>query len=147
MPAELPVAVVAALRQFAADGGVAVVATADAGGRPHTAPFGSVRAVSQSALRFGCDRRHDTYANLVRNPAVVVCLLLPPHAAVSVSGRASVILETMETVETDAVVEVAIEHVKDDMLPGASIVTAATYAVPDELAEFVERYGTEVEGA
>jgi hypothetical protein len=125
----------------------AVVATVDDDGRPHTAPFGSVQAVSPSALRLGCDRRHDTYANLTRDPSVVVCLLLPPDVAVSVSGRARVIKEAMETTGTDAVVEIEIDDVKDDMLPGATIKSGVTFSVPQELAGFLERYAAEVGGA
>lgn len=145
MTAELPERVLAAVR--AAGRVTGVVATVDEDGAPHTAPFGSVHAASPSTLRFGCDRRHDTYANLTRSPSVVVCFLLPPDIAVSVFGRATVIREAMETTDSDAVVEVAIDDVKDDMLPGAVIESGATYSVADELAPFLVRYQAEVAGA
>ena len=60
---EVPQRVVHALRQLSDGRGAAIVATTDADGKPHTAPFGSLRVQSPSALRFGCDRGHDTYAN------------------------------------------------------------------------------------
>jgi hypothetical protein len=145
MSAALPDRVLAAVREPGRVTGV--VATVDERGKPHTAPFGSVQAVSPSTLRFGCDRRHDTYANLLRSPSVVVCLLLPPDIAVSVSGRATVIREAMETADTDAVFEIEIDDVKDDMLPGAAIDSGVTYSIPEELAGFLERYVAEVRDA
>ncbi|MBN1669167.1 MAG: pyridoxamine 5'-phosphate oxidase family protein, partial [Anaerolineales bacterium] len=65
---------------------VAIVATVDADGRPRTAPFGSLRAVSPRLLRLCCMRNHKTYGNLRRGGQVAVCLLSPPDIAVTVSG-------------------------------------------------------------
>lgn len=143
----LPNRVLEALRETGDGEFVAVVATVDADGKPHTAPFGSVRALSSARLRFGCDRRHDTYRNLLRTPHVVICVVLPPDVAVSVSGYATVMRESMETIETDAVVEIEIDDVKDDMLSGASIESGIRYSVSDEVADFIARYSAEVEAA
>ncbi len=67
-------------------GSAVVVATVDPDGTPHTAPFGSLCYISPRTLRFGCDRKHDTYANIRRNGQVVVSLLAPPDIAVSIKG-------------------------------------------------------------
>jgi hypothetical protein len=140
----LPERVLEALGRAPAGELVAVVATTDPDGRPHTAPFGSLRAHSSAALRFGCDRGHATYENLVRDGAVTVCIVLPPDVAVSITGRATVLRQAMATLESDAVIEIAIEDVKDDMLPRSSIATGVTYAVDDEVARFIEQYVAEV---
>jgi hypothetical protein len=64
-----------------------------------------VRALDAHRLRFGCDRRHDTYANLLRDPRVTVCVLAPLDVAFSISGRARVVKEEMDILASDAVVE------------------------------------------
>jgi flavin reductase (DIM6/NTAB) family NADH-FMN oxidoreductase RutF len=56
----------------------------DKDGTPHTAPFGSVRAVTPRLLRLISARYHDTYANLARDGRAVVALLAPPDIAVSI---------------------------------------------------------------
>lgn len=146
MTDELPDAVVRALQDDAV-GLTAIVATVDPDGRPHTAPFGSVRALSSRRLRFGCDRGHDTFANLGRDARVAICVLAPPDVAVTIFGEASVVKQKMDALATDAVVEVAVAEVKDDMLPGAAIVSGATYAVSDQVLAFLRSYRDEVERA
>ena len=42
--------------------------------------------------------------------------------------------------ETDAVVEVAVEQVKNDFIPGSKIETGITYSVSENLAPLVEKY-------
>lgn len=125
-----------------------VVATTDEDGSPHTAPFGSVRALDARRLRFGCGRNHDTYANLRRDPRVTVCVLAPPDVAVSIWGRARVVKEAMDTLADDAVIEIDVEGVKNDMLPGpVSIESGATYSASGELRELLRAYVEEVERA
>jgi hypothetical protein len=143
---ELPTEAFAALADAPA-GITGVVATVDADGRAHTAPFGSLWAASPQRLRFGCDRRHTTFENLAREPRVAVCVIAPPDVAISVFGRASVIRATMELLATDAVVEVRIEEVKDDLLAGSTIESGVTYSVPDAARDLVERYLAEVRRA
>jgi hypothetical protein len=70
---------------------VTIVATVDPDGRPHTAPFGSVRAVTPRLLRVSSLRFHQTYANLCRDGRVAVAVVAPPDIAVSISGRARVV--------------------------------------------------------
>ena len=84
---------------------VAIVATVSPDGSPHTAPFGSVRALTPQTLRFLCWRGHDTYSHLIRDSRVGVVLLAPPAAAVSVSGRAAVVRERMRSDEQYAIIE------------------------------------------
>ncbi len=71
-------------------GSAVVVATVDANGGPHTAPFGSICFVFSKIMRFGCDRKHETYENIKRNGQVVVSLVAPPDNAVSIRGKARV---------------------------------------------------------
>jgi uncharacterized pyridoxamine 5'-phosphate oxidase family protein len=125
-----------------------VVATTDEDGRPHTAPFGSVRALDARRLRFGCGRNHGTYANLRRDPRVTVCVLAPPDVAVSISGRARVVKERMDTLADDVVIEIEVEGVKNDMLTGpVSIESGATYSAKGDMVELLRAYVDEVEGA
>ena len=143
----LPASLYALLRQpYTPSHPTAIVATVDADGAPHTAPFGSLRAVGPSTLRFACDRRHSTYANLLRDERVMVCLIAPPDLAVSIFGRARTVKEAMEVMASDAVVEIQVEEVKDDFLPGAEIQTSITLSVPEALLEPMRKYIAEVEG-
>jgi len=65
-------------------------------------------------MRFGCDRKHDTYVNIKRNGRVVVSLVASPDISVSIRGKARVAKERTELVNSDAVIEVGVEEVKDD---------------------------------
>jgi hypothetical protein len=143
---ELPADVFAVLAETST-GITGVVATVDPGGRPHTAPFGSLWAPSPKRLRFGCDRGHATFENLRRDARVAVCLVTPPDIAVTVFGGGTVVREAMEGLPSDAVVEIQIEEVKNDMFPGTTIETGVTYSFPPNAIEFIERYMTEIRRA
>jgi hypothetical protein len=108
---------------------VAIVATVDADGTPRTAPFGSVRAVSRRLLRLITLRYHDTYANLVRDGRLSVAVLAPPDIAVSIVGRACVVKEKMDISEHDAIVEIDIREVKNDMVRSGVIEGAIRFSV------------------
>jgi pyridoxamine 5'-phosphate oxidase-like protein len=128
-------------------GSAVVVATVDSKGGPHTAPFGSICFVSPKIMRFGCDRKHETYENIRRNGQVVVSLVAPPDIAVSIKGHARIAKEHMELVNTDAVVEVAVEEVKDDLIPGSFIVSGILYSAEKHVKDFITKYIDEVKRA
>jgi len=128
-------------------GSAVVVATVDANGGPHNAPFGSICFVSPKIMRFGCDRKHDTYENIKRNGQVVVSLVAPPDIAVSIKGKARVAKERMELVNTDAVIEVGVEEVKDDLIPGSFIVSGILYSAEKHVKDFITKYIDEVRRA
>ena len=67
---------------------VAIVATVDVDGSPRTAAFGSVGPITGRELRFGCNRRHGSSANVVRDGQVMVALFASPDIAVGIRGRA-----------------------------------------------------------
>jgi len=115
---------------------VTIVATVDPDGTPRTAPFGSLRAVTPRLLRLACNRHHDTYANLCRDGRASVALLAPPNTAVSISGRARVVSESMDISEYLAIVEIDVEEVKNDMMGRGVIDSAAGFTPPDDLASF-----------
>jgi hypothetical protein len=132
---ELPPEVFAALRKpDSAINPIVIVATVDPDGTPRTAPFGSLRAVTPKLLRLVSSRYHDTYANLCRDGRVTVALLAPPNIAVSIRGQARVVKEQMDSDEHDAVVEIDVEEVKNDMIrtPGSAIESAITLFIPAE---------------
>ena len=95
---------------------VSIVATVDPDGTPHTAPFGSMRAVTPRLLRFASLRQHDTYVNLLKDDRVMVAFVAPPNIAVSIKGRARVAREKMALDENFALLEIDIEEVKNDMI-------------------------------
>ena len=145
---ELSPEVFAALSQVgAAAGPIVLVATVDSDGSPRTAPFGSLRALTPQRLRFGCGREHDTFANIVRDGRVVVSLLAKPNVAVSIRGRARVVKERMDLLDSDAVVEIAVDEVKNDADVGTEFEITSQVAVsyPEGLLPLVERYVAEVE--
>lgn len=92
-----------------------IVATVDEDGSPRTAPFGSLRAITPKLLRFLVHRYHDTLANCLRDPRVMVALISVPDIAVSVRGRARVVQNPWLPDERYALIEVDIEEVKNDM--------------------------------
>lgn len=115
---------------------VTVVATVDPDGAPHTAPFGSLRAVTPRLLRFSCNRHHDTYANLCRDGRVSVVLLAPPNIAASIRGRARMVKERMDIGEQLAIFEIDVEEVKNDMMRRGVIDSAAGFTPPQELRDY-----------
>jgi hypothetical protein len=98
-------------------------------------------------MRFACDRRHTTFSNLIRDRRGTVALLAPANIAVSIRGRARVVKEQMSVAHTDAIVEIAVEEVKNNAISGVeyAIQSGVTVAYPGPVAELVERYIAEVE--
>lgn len=143
---EVPAAVMTALRQ-PVGAVVAIVATVDADGSPRTAAFGSVRPISARELRFGCNRAHGTFANVVRDGRVMVALFAPPDVAVGIRGRAHVLKEELDCWPGDAAITIAVSTVKNDALPMAPIESGITYSVPSDVRARIERYFDEVEAA
>lgn len=123
---------------------VTIVATVDPDGVPHTAPFGSMRAVTPRLLRMISLHYHDTYANLCRDGRVMVALVTPPDIAVSIRGRARVVRERMNIDERSAILEIDVEEVKNDMVAGA-IGSGITYFPCDEHQDWFEAALAEVE--
>ncbi|KPL14867.1 MAG: hypothetical protein AMJ93_17150 [Anaerolineae bacterium SM23_84] len=117
---------------------ISIVATLDPDGTPHTAPFGSLRAVTPRLLRLCSWRGHDTYKNLCRDERVTVAMLAPPNLAVSVRGRARVVREQMKSDEHYAVVDIDVEEVKNDMGRAFVIETALTISLRDEYRHWFE---------
>jgi hypothetical protein len=74
----------------------------------------------------------------------MVSLVAPPDVAVSVRGRARVLKENMSLMETDAVLEIEVEEVKNDLIRGTKIETGIAYSVPENLVPVVESYIAEV---
>ena len=110
---------------------ISIVASLEPDGTPHTAPFGSLRAVTPRLLRLLMWRGHDTYKNLCRDERVTVALLAPPDLAVSVRGRARVVRERMHSDEHYAVVEIDVEEVKNDMGRAFVIETPLSISIKD----------------
>jgi hypothetical protein len=136
---ELPQEVFAVLRKpNRAINPCTIVATVDADGTPHAAPFGSVRAVAPRLLRMISARYHDTYANLCRDGRTTVALVAPPDIAVSIRGRARVVRERMNVDEHSAVLEIDVEEVKNDMVRTGVIESGITFSPRDEIRDWFE---------
>ena len=112
---------------------VTVVATVDPDGAPHTAPFGSLRAVTPRLLRLACNHHHDTYANLRRDGPVSVVLLASPNIAVSIRGRARLVKERMAIGERLAIFEIDVDEVKNDMMRRGVIASGVGFTPPEDL--------------
>jgi hypothetical protein len=126
---ELPAQVYDALRKPGLTiNPVAIVATIDPDGAPHTAPFGSVRAVTPRILRILSLRYHDTFINLCRDGRVAVAVVAPPDIAVSIQGQARVLKEQMDADEHSALLDVDIETVKNDMVRTGTIESGIAFS-------------------
>lgn len=115
---------------------VTIVATVDSDGRPRTAPFGSLRAITPQLLRLACGNYHDTYVNLCRDGQVSVAVLAPPNIAVSIRGRARIVKAQMEVAKHLVVVEIDVEEVKNDMMQRGIIESAIGFMPPEDLKSF-----------
>lgn len=115
---------------------VSIVATVDPDGAPHTAPFGSMRAVTPRLLRFASLRQHDTYVNLLKDDRVMVAFVASPNIAVSIKGRARVAREKMALDENFALLEIDIEEVKNDMIGRVVIDSPITISARDKFKEW-----------
>lgn len=141
---ELPAAVIAALRQPIGQV-VAIVATVDEDGSPRTAAFGSVRPITGRELRFGCNRTHTTFANVIRDGRVMVALFAPPGVAVGIRGRARVLKEQLDCWPGDAAITIEVTKVKNDALPMAPVESGITYSVPADVGVRIQAYFDELE--
>ena len=111
---------------------IAIVATVDSDGKPRTAPFGSLRAITPQLLRLACGDWHGTYVNLCRDGQVSVAVLAPPNVAVSIRGRARVVKAKMASNEDIVTVDIDIDEVKNDMLDEGIIESTIGFTPPEE---------------
>ncbi len=101
-----------------AGGRIVVVATVDEEGWPHTMVMNWAAARDATTIRLSLDRRTRTLANIRCNGRVMLEVLVD-GAIFGVRGRARVIQEEMAHAPIpSAMVEVAVESVKDDLVPG-----------------------------
>ena len=129
----LPDALIEALRRPPGEV-VAIVSTVDDDGAPRTATFGAMVPISPTALRCACNRGHATYDNLLRDGRVMVAMFAAPDVAVGIRGRARVLKQRMDTLPDNAVVQIDVDHVKDDHMPMAPIASGVTYTVSEQMA-------------
>jgi len=124
---------------------IAVVATVNADGTPHTAPFASLRAVTPTLLRMICFRYHHTFSNLNRNENLMVSFLAPPTTAVSIRGRAEMIKENMDADENYAIFNIHVDEVKNDMVKTVVIESPVTISARFEYKDWFEKALEELE--
>lgn len=143
---ELPKEVFAILRKpNGAVNPVAIVTTTSEDGSPHTAPFGSLRAVTPKLLRLVSWRGHDTYKNLCHDRRVMVAVLAPPNIAVSIYGYARVVRKQMRTDESHAIVAIDVKEVKNDMVRRVVIESPITISIPKEYSSWFKAVLNEAE--
>jgi flavin reductase (DIM6/NTAB) family NADH-FMN oxidoreductase RutF len=137
--AELPEEVFAILRKpNRAINPVAIASTVGEDGAPHTAPFGSLRAVTPKLLRLISARYHDTYKNMARDGRVMIAVVAAPDIAVSIRGRARVVREQMVASEESALVEIDVEEVKNDMVRSGLIESGIGFKPLAQLQEWFD---------
>jgi hypothetical protein len=125
---------------------IAIVATVDEDGFPHTAPFGSLRAITPRLLRLTSWRGHDTYANLCRDGRVTVAVLAPPDISVSIRGQARIAKKCLDADEHHAAVDIDIELVKNDMVRRLVIESGMTASVLEGFEGWFDSVLGEIEG-
>jgi hypothetical protein len=79
-----------------------------------------------------------TYANLVRDGRVMVALHAAPDVAVAIRGRATVVRDHLDTMPSNAVVQVDVEVVKNDAVPTLPITGGVTYDGAEQLTAVAE---------
>jgi predicted pyridoxine 5'-phosphate oxidase superfamily flavin-nucleotide-binding protein len=109
------------LLRHLAGGRLVVVATVDEDGRPYTMIMNWAVATDAHTLRLSLDRRTQTLRN-VRANGHVMLEVLGDGLAYGVRGTARVIVEEMRHAPVpSAMVEVAVELVKRDLIPGVEL--------------------------
>ncbi|MHA2301096.1 MAG: pyridoxamine 5'-phosphate oxidase family protein [Candidatus Thorarchaeota archaeon] len=117
-----------------------VIATVDEDGFPRTAPYGLIRALDRKTLRVGIGPGKRTYANIVRNGKVMVCVLAEGNIALGIRGRARVIKERMESWNIHvAMIEIDILEVKSDALTWVPITQGIQVQLSDEIKERAQK--------
>ncbi|MHB1005852.1 MAG: pyridoxamine 5'-phosphate oxidase family protein [Chloroflexota bacterium] len=103
---------------FIRGGRIAIVATADRDGIPNTAPFSWLAALDSHTVRLGVNQDVTTLANIRQNGHVSITITAP-ELHITFKGTARVIRDNLpEAPIPTAVVEVAVEYVKDDAIMG-----------------------------
>jgi len=134
---ELPQDAYELLRTQAVD---VVIATVDEDGFPRTAPYGLIRALDRKTLRVGIGPGKRTYANIVRNGKVMVCVLAEGNIALGIRGRARVIKERMESWNIHvAMIEITILEVKSDALTWVHIIQGIQVQLSDDIKERAQK--------
>lgn len=117
-----------------------VIATVDEDGFPRTAPYGLIRALDRKTLRVGIGPSKRTYANIVRNGKVMVCVLAEGNIALGIRGRARVIKERMESWNLHvAMIEINILEVKSDALTWVPITQGIQVQLSDDIKELAQK--------
>ena len=99
-------------------GRLVIMATVDEQGRPDTAPISWVTAVDRRTIRLAVSPQVSTYKNVLNNNHVMLALI-GGAMTLSIKGRATVLTPGMEEVPFPmAMIEVAVEEVKDDSIIG-----------------------------
>ena len=102
-------------------GKLVVVATVDEDGLPYTMIMNWAVARDASTVRLSLDRRTQTLRNLRGNPRVML-EVLGDGLAYGVRGTASIVQEEMRFAPVpSAMVEVAVDLVKRDLIPGVQL--------------------------
>ena len=103
---------------FIRGGRIAIVATVDKDGIPNTAPFSWLAAVDSHTVRLGINEDVATLDNIRQNGHVSITMTAP-DLHITFKGTARVIKDSLpEAPIPTAVVEIAVEHVKDDAIMG-----------------------------
>ncbi|MBI3965932.1 MAG: pyridoxamine 5'-phosphate oxidase family protein [Chloroflexi bacterium] len=95
-----------------------VLATVDANGWPDTAPFAWAVAKDTRTVRVAVNHQVATLENIRRNGRIRICLV-GGGQTISIKGNGSVVKERMASVALPtAMVEIAVEEVKNDAVMG-----------------------------
>ena len=124
---------------------VSVVATVNTDGTPHTAPFGSLRALNPNRLRMICFQYHHTYSNLLRDGRISISVLAPPDIAVSIRGFARMVKAKMDLDVNYAIFEIKVDRVKNDMVKTLMIETPITVSPHYEYKDWFDQALAELE--
>jgi hypothetical protein len=118
----------------------AVLATVDENGYPRTAPFGLICAINRKTLRVGMNAKHRTYANILRDGKVMVCVMDADNISLGIRGDARVIKEGMDSIPWRVgIIEIAIVEVKSDAITIAPITRGIQVQVADKVSTIFQK--------
>jgi hypothetical protein len=75
----------------------------------------------------------------------MIAFISPPDIAVSIRVRAKVVKEQMDLLSTDAVIEMEVGEVKNDMLRGMAFESGVSYRLPESAMKLLDAYVSELE--
>ncbi len=122
-----------------------VVATVSRDGRPNTTPIHLIYAKDHKSILMAIARRHQARANIKKTGLVMLCLCEEGDVNVSISGKAKVLKEHLDSSREMSLVQLDVEEIKDDSTHSETISGIRYHCVSKKGEDFIRNVFAELE--